>query len=251
MINKAILGYDNEKDVVILFNKNKSFINNIYSSETLNTFAIHVNSKKYGKLNEKNVSCKSDFYLANGNITEDELLERNYYLNENDIEFFKLKPIINTGVSVKLDKSRYTIFKMGPTTFKKLFQSNVLASGASIYSTKDFDKNGSVLDGWEVKKEEFYTYYSDTINGNENYLSDKVILNKIKKKSNKEIKKIIENNKSLSDFIFKGIGNFEEPFTAHWLFENNELKKNYEIPFQITTGSGRSKGIFTIVLKPI
>jgi len=31
---------------------------------------------------------------------------------------------------------------------------------------------------------------------------------------------------------------------------NNTLKKNYFIPFNITTGSGRSKQIYTIVLKP-
>lgn len=48
-----------------------------------------------------------------------------------------------------------------------------------------------------------------------------------------------------------GIGNFEEPYTAPWLIEDDSLKPNYEIPFNVTTGSGRSKGIFTIVLKPL
>lgn len=249
--NKAISGYNNEKDVVRQFNTDKSFIKKICSDEFEKTYAIHIISHKYGKINEKHVSCKADFYLAKGKVPLQELLDKNYYLNENDLELYSLEPITNSGVSVKLDKSKYTIFKMGSTTFAKLFNSNILAAGASIYCTKDFEKNESVLEGWKISKEDFKDYYSDIINGVENYLLDKKILNQIKKKSNQEIKNVIESNTFLSEFIFKGIGNFEEPFTAHWLFENNELKKNYEIPFQITTGSGRSKGIFTIVLKPI
>lgn len=249
--NKAITGYNNEIEIVIQFNKDKSFIENICPDDYENIFAIHVISKKYGKINGINISCKADFFLAKGNIPHDELLKRRFYLNENDLKSYNLEPIIESGVSVKLDKSKYTIFKMGSTTFEKLFKSNTLAAGASIYCTKDFEKNESVLTGWNVSMEDFKSYYSDIINDCKNYLFDKDILNQIKKKSNQEIKNVIVSDNYLSDFIFKGIGNFEEPFTAHWLFENNELKKNYEIPFQITTGSSRSKGIFTIVLKPI
>jgi hypothetical protein len=57
-------------------------------------------------------------------------------------------------------------------------------------------------------------------------------------------------SREISDLVFKGIGNFEEPFTAHWIIENDEVKENYYVPFSVTTGSGRSKGIFTVVLKP-
>lgn len=249
--NKAISGYNNEKDIVIQFNRDKSYIKKICPEDFENVYAIHIVSNKYGKVNKKSISCKADFFLAKGNLILDELLQKKYYLNENDLFTYNLKPIENTGVSVKLDKSRYTIFKMGATTFEKLFKNNILAAGASIYCTKDFEKNESVLDGWNVSKEDFKSYYTNLINDCENYLFDKKILSQIKKRSNQEIKNAIESDHYLSDFIFKGIGNFEEPFTAYWLFENNELKKNYEIPFKITTGSGRSKGIFTIILKPI
>lgn len=249
--NKAISGYNNEKDVVKQFNRDKSYIKKICPQDSENIYAIHIISNKYGKVNEKSISCKADFFLASGDVPKKELLQKNYYLNEDDLKVYNLIPILKSGISVKLDKSKYTIFKMGSTTFEKLFKNNILAAGASIYCTKDFEKNKSVLDGWKVSEEEFKLYYSDLINDSENYLFDKGSLDQIKKKSNQEIKKTITADKYLSDFIFKGIGNFEEPFTAHWLFENNELKKNYEIPFKITTGSGRSKGIFTIVLKPI
>lgn len=249
--NKAITGYNNEIEVVTQFNKDKAFIKNICPDDYENVFAIHVISKKYGEVNGIKIACKADFFLAKGNVPHDEIVKKNYYLNENDLKSYHLEPIIKSGVSVKLNKSKYTIFKMGPTIFEKLFKNNTLAAGASIYCTKDFEKNESVLKGWNVSMEDFKSYYSDIINDSENFLFDKEILNQIKKRSNQEIKNAIVSDNYLSDFIFKGIGNFEEPFTAHWLFENNEFKKNHEIPFQITTGSGRSKGIFTIVLKPI
>ena len=76
------------------------------------------------------------------------------------------------------------------------------------------------------------------------------LCDKIKKYSNSKIEEIINNNKEISDFMFNGIGNFEEPFTVHYLYENGELKDDCFIPFKPTTGSGRSKGTFTIVIKP-
>ena len=75
-------------------------------------------------------------------------------------------------------------------------------------------------------------------------------LKKIKRYANKEIAKIIRNDKNISNFVFYGIDNFQEPFTAPWLFVHGEFRKNYVMPFSVTTGSGRSKGKCTIVIKP-
>ena len=77
------------------------------------------------------------------------------------------------------------------------------------------------------------------------------IARKIKKYSNIKIKDIIQKNIKISDFVFKGIGNFNEPYTAFWFYENRVLKKAGPIPFIITTGSGRSHGDFTVVVKPL
>jgi len=93
-------------------------------------------------------------------------------------------------------------------------------------------------------------YFNKEISLNVKNLITKESLSSIKKFSNNKITLIINNSKSISDFIFMGIGNFEEPFTAKYLIENGKMKKNYYIPYKVTTGSGRSKGIFTIVLKP-
>ena len=145
--------------------------------------------------------------------------------------------------------------KMSPSTFKKLFGSNILASGASIYCNKEveFSKNSKLLEAWGVSEQEFIDYFNQQLNIELKSVTEatsKENLKLIKKFSNNEIAKIINTNKSISDFIFFGIGNFEEPFTAYWLFEHGEFKANYLIPFTVTTGSGRSKGVYTLVLKP-
>ena len=143
--------------------------------------------------------------------------------------------------------------KVPYTTFKKLFGKNTLAAGASIYCNKEkeFNKNTRVLEGWGVNELEFLNYFNKEITLlNASSLSDKESLEIIKTFSNNKIAHIINNSQSLSDFVFKGIGNFEEPFTATYLIENSKMKKNYCIPYKITTGSGRSNGSFTIVLKP-
>ena len=144
---------------------------------------------------------------------------------------------------------------MSASTFKKLFNSNILASGASIYCNKEneFIKNIDVLKGWGIPETDFISYFNQLLNINIESITipeNKNFLKKIKKISNNKITEIINSNRTISKFIFQGIGNFQEPFTAFWLFEHGIFKANYKIPFKITTGSGRSKGIYTIVLKP-
>lgn len=248
-VNKATVGNNEEKYYTSLLNRKTIFWDKLpYNPE--NTYAIHIISKKYGRVNQANVSCKADVYLANGYVSEDYLLENDFYLSENDVSRFNLTPIPNSGISVKLDGSYYTILKISPNTFKKLFDDNILATGASIYSTKSINLNGEILKGWGVSEDDFIDYFSKLFAEDLVSISDKYILGKIKTYCNEQIQKIILGSKELSDFVFKGIGNFEEPFTAHWIIENNSIKPNYPIPFIITTGSGRSKGSYTIVLKP-
>ena len=219
-------------------------------------YAIRVITKKYGELNESKVLPKADAFIAKGYVDSDYLASKEYFLDENDVKKFNLEPIDGSGISIKrADSKQYQIMKMSPSTFQKLFGSNILASGASIYCTKEieFIKNSKLLKAWGVSDSEFIDYFNQHLNIDLTSVTDatsKENLKRIKKFANEEIAKIINTNKSISDFIFFGIGNFEEPFTAYWLFEHGEFKANYVIPFTVTTGSGRSKGVYTVVLKP-
>ncbi len=250
-MNKAKQGNNEEIKFTKTLNQKGSLWNDLgYNNQ--NHYAIHVISNKFGEINQSKIPPKADIFIAKGSIDDAYLQTQDYYLNENDVVKFNLDSIDKSGISVKLAKSNYTIIKISASTFLTIFGSNILGVGASIYSSKDFHKNPSVLVGWGIEFEEFQSFFANLlkIDKSEITLDNKKILGKIKTVSNETIKKQVLESREISDLVFKGIGNFEEPFTAHWIIENNEIKENYYVPFSVTTGSGRSKGIFTIVLKP-
>lgn len=76
------------------------------------------------------------------------------------------------------------------------------------------------------------------------------IFKALKKFSNKKISEIIDNNNKMQEIIFNGYYIYEEPYSASYLYKGNNIEPLKYIPYIITTGSGRSKGIYTIVLKP-
>lgn len=250
-MNKAKQGNNEEVKFTKLLNQKGELWNDLdYNAE--NHYAIHVISNKFGEINQSKIPPKADIFVAKGNLDNNYLQTQDYYLNENDVVKFGLASVDKSGISVKLAKSNYTIIKISPSTFIKIFGSNILGVGASIYSSKDFEKNPSVLAGWGIELKEFQSFFADLLQIDESKitLDEKKVLGKIKTISNETIKKRVLESQEISDLVFKGIGNFEEPFTAHWIIENDKIKENYYIPFSVTTGSGRSKGIFTIVLKP-
>src|SRR3989339_105544 len=171
--------------------------------------------------------------------------KKDYLLEENDLEKIKFKIIPESGISIKrIDSIKYQILKMSPNTFKKVFGNYELGAGASIYcNEKELEKNKSVLRGWKTNEQEILSFFKE-----ENLNLDSC--KRIKTKSNQNIFEMINTIKKISDFVFKGTGNFEEPFLANWFYERGNLSKSEKIPFIITTGSGRSKGVFTLVVKP-
>jgi hypothetical protein len=231
----------------------------ILKLDSKNCYAIHVISHKQGIINNTKIKPKADAYIARGEVSSDYLLSKNYYLDENDIAKFNLIPIDKSGISIKRkDSYKYQILKMNPVTFEKIFKFLELGAGASIYCVKseELKKNYSVLTGWKTTWEKFVEFFKDIenielINDSNADIDKKLKVAKaIKKKANGEIEELINTNSKRVDFIFQGIGNFEEPFTVYWFYELGTLKKAGKIPFVVTTGSGRSKGDFTIVIKP-
>ena len=201
----------------------------------------------FGKINKSKVLPKADVFLIQSEeIYLDSLQKKNYLLTEEDLSKIKFKYIEKSGISVKRpDSKKYQILKMVPNTFFKIFGNYELGAGASIYCLKEneLEKNKSVLKGWHSSEKKVLEFFDEKELNLE-------VCKKIKKKSNTLIKKEIESKNKISDFVFKGVGNFEEPFLATWFYEKGLLKKAVKIPFVITTGSGRSKGNFTIVVKP-
>lgn len=257
-------GTDEEIKFVRTLNKDK--VNEIWSklipsTDSSNDFyMIHVCGGQYGKINSEKIKPKADVYVAKGHIEEGYLKKKNYYLDEKDVDLLGLSKCDNTGISIKrTDSSQYQIMKISPNTFKKLFGSFELGAGASIFCkrTDDLEKNGMVLKGWNTNWKEFEEYFNmigDVVSLKDPSKSSEVrlkIAKKVKDKAAQTIKDKIDRNKWLSDFVFKGVGNFDEPYTIHWIYVHGIFKQAGPEPFKVTTGSGRTHGDFTIVIKPI
>ncbi|HIP34228.1 MAG TPA: hypothetical protein EYG89_05870 [Bacteroidia bacterium] len=256
-IAKVNLGKLQEIDFVKELNKKEKLKHwEILDLDQTKHYAIRVKYQKYGTLNKRKVWAKADAFVAKGFVPQNYLKLNHYFLNEDDVKKFNLIPIKETGISIKQATStQYQILKISPSSFEKLFGSNILAAGASMYykKKKKLPLNKNILQAWDISEEDFFTYYSEKLNlpiNSVTHMNCQKCLKQIKRYANKEIAKTIKEDKAISNFIFLGIGNFKEPFTAPWLFSHGKLKKNYQIPFTITTGSGRSRGKCTIVIKP-
>lgn len=248
--------------LVKLLNSNKE--HTIWSIIGLNDsrdcYAIHVTRSVKSNLLKRTIKPKSDVYIAKGVVDKKYLLSNDYYLNEDDVVKINLEKLGHTGISVKrIDSHRYQILKTSPSTFEKFFDSpRELGAGVSIYcrDVTEIYKNEAVLKGWGVSIDSFVSYFSKYIEGVSAMFDTStpqeqiLIASTIKTFSNKRMHDIISSDKQILGRVFCGIGLYEEPYVAYWLYEKGEFRKNKEMPFTVTTGSGRSRGDFTVVIKP-
>lgn len=67
----------------------------------------------------------------------------------------------------------------------------------------------------------------------------------------KELKEAIQSNIDVYSSLFTGSTWFDEPYVAHFIYLNKKIRNNELTDFSITTGSGRSKGKYSIEIKPV
>ena len=206
---------------------------------------------------------RADTYLINSTDQKIQklLIENDYYIDENlltkhniNYNFIKF-----SGISIKMsDSSNFQILKLTPESFYSLFGEYDLGAGASIYCLKEEEliKNELVFNGWKTSKNNVIKKYSAELpdliklNNNINTSEQLHIYKQLKDFSNKRIAEIINKDKYMQEVIFNGFHIYEEPYSASYFYHGQQIEKLDYIPFTITTGSGRSKGNFTIVLKP-
>lgn len=252
-------GIANEFAFVSYFNSNKSNYSDYlvnFSKDFKNLYLVRVTSKQYSTLSEMDVPTRADAYIIYSNDKNilDLLRSSGNFLTEDllygkRINFSKVK---GSGISIKMEDSHFQILKLVPKSFFKLFNNFELGAGASLYVENQLDlpKNINIIDGWNSSSDRMNQYFYFLTKKKVDFLTDQSGCNQIKDFSNKEISKMIISSKDLQDKIFKGLGIYEEPYIA-WFFSSNlKIIKLNLIPFSVTTGSGRSRGDYTIVLKP-
>lgn len=265
-LERQLDGITAEYELVALMNQNRTknnplwrFIMSKLSLTSLeNIFAIRVNHLVESKFLGIKIFPKSDLYLCEANISEDLLEANSYHIDELILENMNIQsvPIIGSGISCKIaSSSSFTYAKISPNNFEKIFGNRLLGAGASLFVKEDDIKlNNIVLKGWNISETDFIKalknigQYSDL-----EKISDlkSVELKKIKSYFINKIKEIILSNKTVAEMIFIGNGLYDEPYNAKFLYSKGNIKIN-AIPesFTVTTGSGRHKGKYTIVIKP-
>ena len=258
----TIEGDVHENDCVSLFNTNKNskifkdYLKNLGLTDRNNLYLVRITTKQYSRLSDQVVMTRADAYCINScDYKLSELIHRNNgyldekMLTENDIIFQK---IANSGISIKMDSSdNYQILKMTPNSFYKIFKSHALGAGASLFCTKDSDlvKNKSLIEGWGSSLQEMQQYFSALGLGSSFYLNIDDC-KRVKKAASDTIASLIDSNKTIQQQVFNGIGFYDEPYTARFFFRKGCLSILTILPYTISTGSGRSKGIYSLVLKP-
>ena len=219
-------------------------------------YAVHAEVSRKSNIHSKPVRPKADVFLV---ASRQKLKLSDFYLSDREIEGRSgINPIAFTGISVKFAVSKsYTIVKMSPDTLEKLKIGRELGAAASLYDKKmeDFKKNKQVLDGWGVKVTQLENFLKQIgiLDLNEKLdLFNQTLLKKIKRSASKKIKQMINDSEDLKQKLFWGIGIFPEPYSARYFYYRGRLAKVESVffDFSVTTGSGRSKGDFTLVLKP-
>lgn len=222
-----------------------------------NYYVVKVISKPKSKLSDRKVFPKSDAYVIEAKIENEFLLEREYLLTEDDLQQINYKVIDNTGISIKLKySSKYTIQKFTKSSFFKAFSNKIsnieeIFFSLLIYSNeKEIQKNRTIAKDLNIDYEKFINKMNNKYK-NFDFKTQQQFFDTIRKNTQNEIIDIIKNNLKLKEAIFTGKHWFENPYYAEFIYVYGEIVRN--IPndnFVITTGSGRSKGKYSIEIKP-
>lgn len=241
------------------FNKNKEHFH-IYVQK-FNTFTnywmVRVTTKQFSKLSNQKVFTRADAYLAKFNTDITGILkESDYYLTEDVLNKKNIgyEKIPYSGISVKMtDSSNYQILKVGPNSFAALFNNYELGAGASLFCLREneLNKNEALIYGWKTTPQNMALFFNDFTNGDLNFHLNQEVCKQIKNFSCKKIEDEINSSQELQEKIFNGKDLYDEPYTAWFFYHGEEIAELKSIPFSVTTGSGRSHGDYTIVLKPI
>ena len=250
-----------EFDISRQFNRNKISSKwnclQIAENDLDDLYMVKVSSNQPSILSGKKVKTKSDAYLIKSDISETVMLQKEYVLDEDDLKDINYEYVDGSGISVKInDSTKYTIQKFTKASFYKAFTNYLHNMDFIFYSLlvysddKQIYKNKKMAQDLDIDLEKFIRFSKLKTGLTNINISKSHDLNIIRSKAQETIIDVIKNNDDLRDAIFKGKGWFSEPYVANYIYEQEGLKENTATDFTITTGSGRSKGKYTVIFKP-
>lgn len=253
------IGDKSEFDISRNLNKNKNgsfwkvLNKNLNLADVKNKYIVKVDHRVLSKISNQKVLGKSDAYLIESSeITQNFLLNNNYELTEKLLEREKIdyNIISESGISVKrIDSKSFSIVKMTLKSFNAYFKNylqnpNLYFAGAILYtSEKEIHKNIQIIHNLQVEKSELLDLVNQNVFNVETY-------KKIRSYCIQKINNIITGNLELKERLFTGKHVYPSPYYINFITKNGKLTDETIYDYYITTGSGRSKGTYTLVLKP-
>ena len=219
-------------------------------------YVVKVSSNQYSSLSQKKVKTKSDAYVIKAKMEKEFLLSKEYILDEKDIQGYEYVIVADTGISIKMKQSKsFTYLKLTRNSFEQAFSMiddvDFWLTALLIYSSDSKRyKNKKIINDLGNTEEEFYTKVKNKMGISISNVDTITFCDDVRRNAQLKIKKIINDNKKLAESIFIGKHWFSSPYHADFIYESGEMRKNKIPEFKITTGSGRSKGKYTIEIKP-
>lgn len=230
-----------------------------YKNKNDDLYTIKVDYNAYSKIANKKVKAKTDAYIVKVDLDSKFLLEKEYIVTEDDIKDMSYKIIPDTGISVKKkDSDKFTYEKLSYNSFVNLFEkyiadAEIIFCGLTLYQEdKNIALNEKIVTDLGFTVNEILDQFKEYTGINEASLFKKEDVKAFRKYCEDILRNVIENNKEVKETIFTGKGCFEAPYYVNYIYKNQKLSKDI-IPkkYQISNGSGRSKGKYTIIFKPV
>lgn len=252
--NKAIQGIGYEYKFTSSLNEDRC--NPIWKTLEVsekNAYFVNVSYNQVSKMAGSKVPPKSDCYVVQSKSDVSQLLEENNYvlteemLIDNGIAY---EVVPGSGISIKLPTSKnYTLQKLSFPAFQNIFPSlstSYFVAALLFVDPAQTYKNDLILATFEKTVEELC---SDL--GTQKSPNDQETLKQLKTKALSSIKTLANDDKDIYKTLCFGEEMFDDPFVASYIFENGRLlhKDDYRTTISVTTGSGRSKGVYTLVFK--
>lgn len=244
--NKAIQGLDFEYKFTANFNQSER-------AKNTKIFLANVSYNQISKLAGAKVRPKSDCYAVRIQEDINILLQQNNYilteeiLLENQIQY---EVIPKSGISIKLPESKsYTLQKLSFTTFQNIFTKispSYFIAALLFVKPSEIEKNNLILATFDKIINELCIDLEI-----EKPVSELETLKILKLTALTKIKQLANKDKEIYNTLCFGDRMFEDPYSATYIFENNKIyaHDDYKTTINVTTGSGRSKGKYTLAFK--
>ena len=126
-----------------------------------------------------------------------------------------------------------------------------IIGGLVFYSSsKKLELNKTIAEDLNINQCDFVKYFKIHHFATGVDFEDSEFMSSVTTISKKIVIKAIEENEELKKALFTGEGWFKSPYYIDFVLINGELSNDVYMPYYIDNGSGRSKGNYTIILKP-